>query len=152
MACMLFPVATNPLADLLLAAAKLIASIWFLQRDKLYETEKPYHIKFKPHGDIPVSNITHCRVDVPVRDLRPLQNDLTLEEDGMMVQHLDTKMKYEGYANPIVVQQLYLKELHHLIQDALGVKNVAIMEYLVGFVNVCSRALNNTPPQGPTTP
>ncbi|KAI1448428.1 hypothetical protein F5Y02DRAFT_307572 [Annulohypoxylon stygium] len=108
------------------------ASIVFLSRDDLYKTSKPYAIQYEPHGNIPQSNIVQERVDgIPVRDVRPIKDTLTLEKDGILVKELHTGLQLAGFADPNAVQDLYLPKVQQLLQEVLGTQNVAILEYLV---------------------
>ncbi|KAF2446064.1 hypothetical protein P171DRAFT_483444 [Karstenula rhodostoma CBS 690.94] len=108
------------------------ASICFLARDELYKTAKPYAIQYEPHGDVPQTNVIQEMVNnIPVRDLRPLKETLTLKNDGVIVRDLNVQMMYEDFANPTTVQNVYLAKVQDLLREALGTPNVAILEYLV---------------------
>ncbi|KAH8725984.1 hypothetical protein GQ44DRAFT_771567 [Phaeosphaeriaceae sp. PMI808] len=108
------------------------ASIFFLGRDELYKTAKPYAIQYEPHGDVPQTNVIQELVqNIPVRGLRPIKDTLTLERDGIVVRELHTKLKHADYADPAAMQSEYLPAVQELVREVSGTENVAILEYLV---------------------
>ena len=107
-------------------------TLYFLPRDPLYEVEKPYAIQYEPHGDIPLTNVKQNTVSrVSVHDVRARMDTLSLETDGFTVCSIESKMRYEDFARPETVTDIYLTEIQNLLHDTLGTQNVAILEYLV---------------------
>lgn len=114
------------------------ATMSFLPRKPLWDEEKPYHIRYKPHGDAPETNVTPEPVsNVHIQDLRPNISRINLETDGITVYNLKSRMKYEDFANPDAVTKTYLPELCELLKQILKTKNVAVLEYLVCYTPSC---------------
>ena len=114
------------------ADSTLKVTLHFLAREKLYEHEKPYSIQFEPHGDVPRSNVRQTIVeDMNIQDIRSTRDLLRLESDGFIVRDLHSAMSYTDFADPEIVQRVYLEEVRTLLAQSLGTKNVAILEYLV---------------------
>ena len=98
----------------------------------MYEIEKPYAIQYEPHGDIPLTNVKQNVVSrVSVHDVRVEMDTLSLETDGFRVSSIESKMRYEDFAQPETVTDVYLTEIRKLLYDTLGTRNVTILEYLV---------------------
>lgn len=108
------------------------ASLHFLDRNELYEHEKPYSIQYFPHGSIPQSNVRqHVANDVPIHDMRAQIVSLDFNRDGFVVRNLDSKLAKEDFAVPEKVIGVYLEEVKALLCDLLDTSNVAVVEYLV---------------------
>ena len=121
----------------------------------MHEIEKPYVIQYEPHGDIPGTNIKSVKLDdVPIRDLRPEKGSLCFETDGIFIRNMESKMEYEDFATPAIVQKIYLEEIHLHLQDMLGTQIVAIAEYLVYLTRSLTLYLNSItgPSPSPAVP
>lgn len=79
----------------------------------------------------PTNAIQEIVHDIPVTDIRPIKDALTLEKDGVLVRELHTKMQHDDFASPAAVQNPYLPRVQEMLQKELGTGNVAILEYLV---------------------
>ena len=110
----------------------MLASICFLPRLELYKSEKPYSIRYEPHGDVPQTNMNPEAVDnIPIKDLRPCKDKLKFQEDGFIVKELKSELRYEDYDSPDAVSETYVGEVAEMLREVTGSKNVAILEYLV---------------------
>lgn len=99
----------------------LRATLHFLPRDPLYDIEKPYSIQYEPHGDIPQTNVCRDVVEgVSIRDIRGVKNSLKFDKDGFIVRELNSKLEYEGFANPDRVREVYVPEVCDLLRKELG--------------------------------
>lgn len=108
------------------------ASIYFLGRDKLYETEKPYSLRFPPDGDHPQSNIRREKFKVTINDMRKGEPP-ALESNGFQVMELQSAMDYEDFANEDMIQSVYLPELQTSLMETLGAKYVNVTDFAVSF-------------------
>lgn len=79
----------------------------------------------------PTNAIQEIVHDIPVTDIRPIKDALTLEKEGVLVRELHTKMQHDDFASPAAVQNPYLPGVQEMLQKELGTGNVAILEYLV---------------------
>jgi hypothetical protein len=114
----------------------------FLSRDSLYETEKPYSLRFTPplEDDDPNSsppparhNLNTCKVQIDIHDARPL--DPRLEEHGFALTHVPTSMTYKDFSDHDKIESVYAKELQeHLKGLLVGARHVRVIDYVVGIL------------------
>lgn len=102
----------------------------FLKRDELYDTEKPFSLRFTPPEGFPRANIKLERHDIDIRDIRA-NSSLRFEKDGATVVQFESKMTYEDYDNEDVVKDIYLKEVSNFLKQFLGAQHVQIFEHTV---------------------
>lgn len=106
--------------------------LFFLQKDELYKTQKPYSIKYTPHGDIPQNNIKGMAGNgIVIRDLRPEQDALDILRHGMQIVRLPQVMPYEDFADRDKVLSTFFPDVQRCLADLFGTDNVLIHEYLV---------------------
>ena len=111
-------------------AASVHSYTHFLKRDELYDTEKPFSLRFTPPEGFPRANIKLERHDIDIRDVREKRN-LTFGKDGAAVLEFNSKMIYEDYDDENVVQDVYLKEVSNFLKKFLGAQHVQIFEHTV---------------------
>jgi hypothetical protein len=105
--------------------------IYFLKRNKLYNEEKPYSLRFTPPEGFPRSNITLEKHDVTIRDVRPDIDDLTFEKNGFTIMNLESQMSYDDYDEEEKLIEVYLREVADSLCAFLGAVHVQIFEHTV---------------------
>lgn len=107
-------------------------SMYFLQPQPLYETEKPYSLRFVPPEGFPRSNIAlQKHENVRIADIRPTVDQLSFEENGFMILPLETQLSYDEFDDEARLIEVYLREVADALRDALGAKHVHIFEHTV---------------------
>lgn len=104
--------------------------MYFLARDPLFDTEKPYSLRFPPQGDLPQSNIKHERHSVAIKSLRDVPN-LGLDERGFEVLETQTNMSYEDFADETKIRSVYLPEVRANLIKKLGARHVHVLDFAV---------------------
>lgn len=110
-------------------SADVLSSTHFLKRDKLYETEKPYSLRFTPPDGTPRANILLERHDINVKDVRG--KNLSFDHDGAVVVQLESKLNYHDFDEEDQVQNVFLKEVANLLKNLLRAQHVQIFEHTI---------------------
>ncbi|KAF1344240.1 hypothetical protein BDV97DRAFT_364146 [Delphinella strobiligena] len=105
--------------------------VYFLKKLSLYETEKPYSLRFTPPEGFPRANVALESHNIPVHDIRSSKDELSLEKNGLAIMDLDTRMKYEDFDNEQAIREVYLREVSEALQGYLGASHVQIFEHTV---------------------
>ena len=112
----------------------VLTSMYFLTRNDLFVTEKPYAFRFaledhdKP-ADIPQTNMKMERKDnIIIKDIRGEEKQFTLEKNGFEVLSHTSRIGYEDFYNPERVK-IYLNELEGLLEDRLKASHVRIFRH-----------------------
>jgi hypothetical protein len=105
----------------------------FLQRDKFYDTEKPYSLRFTPPEGFPRANIKLEKHNIKIRDIRDLsEHDRpSFQDDGCTLLDLRSKMEYEDFDDDEKVKEVYLREVADCLKGFLSAQHVQIFEHTV---------------------
>ena len=106
-------------------------SMHFLARDKLYENEKPYSLKYVAAEGIPTSNIRVEKHEaIKVNSIRGQEQQFSLERNGFAVLKMDEEVPYDDFANPAGIQR-YLNMVAEQLRTRLGADKVQVYQYAV---------------------
>lgn len=113
--------------------AATYGTLTFLERESWPSHERPYELLYKPSdGNFPVCNYNVVQVpDVPIHDLRPLKNTLSLDREGFLVSDLNTTMQYDDYFDQEKLKMKYMPEIKAYLKKALGVRSAYVHECVV---------------------
>lgn len=104
--------------------------IVFLAKEKLYETVKPYSVRYRAK-QIPPSNIIPHHVNIQVRDVRTSLDQLSLDRNGFEVHDFHTTLAYEDFDDKDRLEDVYLAEIRAHLLSSLKAKNVITLNYTV---------------------
>lgn len=104
--------------------------MYFLARNDLYETEKPYGVRYKPDEDIPQTNIIMDKQNIHAESMRN-GAEYRLNECGFQVIDFPSKMSYDDFWNHERIQATYLGEVKAALKRELGAKFIHILDYTV---------------------
>ncbi|KAF2235632.1 hypothetical protein EV356DRAFT_514155 [Viridothelium virens] len=108
------------------------ASMVFLKRDSWPSNEKPYVLLYPPSDDLSQSNYTDEPVDdIPIHDMRPLIDELSLDREGFMVGKLDSRLSYTDFANETKLRSVYADEVRRYLLNLLGARPAYIHECVI---------------------
>lgn len=128
------------MAEVMSAPSTLSASINFLQKDELYDTEKPYLLMVEPGEHFPKTNFKlHEPADLTIEDIRDRQHEFTIERNGFKLIKLESQMTYDDYDNETKRLTVYLDEVAKALKSSLGASRVQIFEHLVSLNVQASR-------------
>jgi hypothetical protein len=104
--------------------------MYFLARDKLYETEKPYSLRFPPDGDLLQSNIKREKFGLTMQDIRKGEPPV-LEKTGFEIMPMNSAMARADFDNEELVKTLYLQEVKEALMKHLSARHVHVMDFAV---------------------
>ncbi len=106
-------------------------SMHFLTRDKLYEHEKPYSLKYAPAEGIPSSNIRLKKQEtIKVNSIRGHEPQFSFEKNGFAVLKMDKEIPYDDFSKPEGVRR-YLDMVAEQLRARLGADKVQVYQYVV---------------------
>lgn len=104
----------------------------FLARDPLYDTEKPYSLRFTAPEGFPRANIRLERHGITVRDIRAGTKP-TLTKDGCtLLDDFTTQMNYSDYDDEDKIKEIYLRDVANHLKALFSAQHVQIFEHTVG--------------------
>ena len=118
-------------------------SLHFLTRDKLYENEKPYQLKYTPAKGIPTTNIRlEKKESIKISSMRGQEGRLSFEKNGFTVLRMDDEIPYDTFSNSTSVQN-YLDMVGEQLKMRLGADKVQVYQYTVRLQNLCVLVMRN---------
>ena len=107
------------------------SSIHFLTRDKVYEHEKPYQLKYVAADGIPTTNIRLEKQEpVKISSIRGQEQQFSLDKNGFTVLKMDKEVSYDDFNNPAGVKR-YLNMVAEQLKMRLGADKVQVYQYVV---------------------
>ena len=120
-------------------ASSVTASIYFLARNDIFNTEKPYSMRYPPTTGLPQSNVIHDERRISVENMREHLEYLKFEDCGFGFITLHSKMAYDDFSQREKIKTIYLKEIAESLKTALGAFHVFILDHVVGFLKLLLR-------------
>lgn len=109
----------------------LHATLYFLSRDSIYSTVKPYILNYLSNT-IPSTNYKAEKIEnIPVRDLRSYEDQFTFTKNGFAVLELSSKMKYDDFAAEDKILSIYCQEVANVLLQYTQGLSVHIFDFLV---------------------
>ncbi|TPX18958.1 uncharacterized protein E0L32_011351 [Thyridium curvatum] len=109
----------------------LEAPLHFINRDKLWDTVKPYSFQYYLKEDFPRTNVKQTPIPIELKSIRDQNPPPSLDAQGFAVHELETRMQYEDFADEKTIEGIYCKELEKYFLEALGAKHVRALDYQV---------------------
>jgi len=120
------------------------ATLYFLRRDELFKTEKPYSLDFDSEN-VPRSNLKAHKVPgLPIQDLRTKGPDFNFDNNGIEMLKYKDNMKYEDWDDQKKIEDVYCEDLGRALIKRLGCSSVQIFD-----TNVSSRDQSRSPAHFP---
>ncbi|KAF2189237.1 hypothetical protein K469DRAFT_683670 [Zopfia rhizophila CBS 207.26] len=106
------------------------SSIYFLSRDRLYETVKPYSLRFAPER-IPQTNLKPEKHSVYIRDLREASKEEKIDFNscGFGVLHMDSSLTYKDFFCRDIVESIYYFEVEEMLKAVFNAKSVYVLDH-----------------------
>ena len=114
---------------MLLFLAEINTTIIYTKKDKLFEEEKPYYMRYRQPG-FPSTNIEPNQVEVGIRDLRGAP-PVTMEKEGFELLPSKSQMEYEDYFDDSMVTGTYFQELSRLLEQRFGATRTEFVRHNV---------------------
>ena len=120
------------MAEVMSTPSMLSTSMHFLEKNEIYETEKPYLMMVESDEHFPKSNFKlQERTDLKIEDIRDRQHEFSFERNGFKIIRLESQMTYDDYDNEERRRSVYLGEVAEALKRSLGATRVQIYEHLV---------------------
>jgi hypothetical protein len=103
----------------------------FLQRNALYDVEKPYSLRFTPPSAFPPSNIKLANYNITIKNVRTRSEPLDFFHHGFQLLPFQSQLPYAQFDDDDAVKRVYLREVANLIKTFLGARKVQIFEHTV---------------------
>jgi hypothetical protein len=108
------------------------STMYYLEKIPLYETEKPYTMRYLPEDGIPQSNFQKAEKPISVINMRRSDvGPFKFDECGFELIELHSKMSYDDYWDNEKIQKVYIQEVRNAIKKAIGAKFVWVLDYAV---------------------
>ncbi|KAK0511024.1 hypothetical protein JMJ35_006576 [Cladonia borealis] len=105
--------------------------MFFLERDELYDTVKPYVIRYDVKTSVPSENIKRLLCPVTVRDLRVLAEEAPFAQSGFQVLSLASQMSYEDYGDEEKIRTIHVPEVLDIVKANFSADDVHALEHVV---------------------
>ena len=106
------------------------ADMYFLQRDELWETVKPYGMRYYAEG-IAQSNVRREKHRIILKDIRQLTIMPSINIQGFSVMALESRMAYEDFNDYSKIKSVYHQDIVVALKNTLGAKHVFVMDNAV---------------------
>lgn len=108
------------------------STMWYLERLPLYDTEKPYTIRYEPEDGIPQTNFKKVELPMTVRSMRESgAGPFRLSECGFQRMQLKSRLAPEEFWDNNKIQEVYIQEVKDALKNELGAKYVHVLDYAV---------------------
>jgi len=108
------------------------AEIYFLSSDELYNTIKPYRLRYQPEDvNIPRTNIVLERRKVKIHNMRNLIDQMSYDISGFSIMQMASQMVYEDFADPDKIKNIHLREICESVQAVMKASSVHVLAYEV---------------------
>ena len=105
--------------------------IFFLERDELYNTVKPYVIRYDIKTRVPPENIKRLLCLVTIKDLRVFAEQTLFAQCGFQVLSLASPMSYEDYGNEEKIRTIHVPEILDIVKLNFSADDVHTLEHVV---------------------
>ncbi|KAI9685647.1 MAG: hypothetical protein M1820_010756 [Bogoriella megaspora] len=105
--------------------------MFFLDRDELYDTVKPYVIRYDVKTAVPPENIKRLSCSVTVRDLRQYKEELQFADCGFKVLSLPSSMTYEDYEDEEKIRRHHVPEILNQVKESFSADDAHVLEHVV---------------------
>ncbi|KAL8747067.1 MAG: hypothetical protein Q9190_001006 [Brigantiaea leucoxantha] len=106
-------------------------NMFFLDRDELYNTVKPYVIRYDVQTRVPRDNIKRLIRPVKVKDLRGLRSKPSFNECGFQVLPLMTSVAYDDFENEEKIRTIHVPEILGAVKENFAADDVHALEHVI---------------------
>ena len=108
--------------------------MYFLARNPLFETEKPYTMKYPPRTKIPQTNVQRVVEKITVNDMRCFDSIAgpTFNTHGFEKLKFESSMSYEDFENRDKVDSTHAAEISEAVRQRFGATHVHAIDTIVG--------------------
>ncbi|KAH6624107.1 hypothetical protein B0J18DRAFT_427297 [Chaetomium sp. MPI-SDFR-AT-0129] len=111
-------------------SASVHAPMYFLQSSPIYETVKPYSLRFPPGDGLEQSNVLSESHLIQVDSMRD-RPELKLETCGFEVMPFDSPLSYEDFADGHKIAHVLLPAMCRRLKEHLSARHVVALDFSV---------------------
>ncbi|UPK95003.1 hypothetical protein LCI18_005938 [Fusarium solani-melongenae] len=104
-------------------------SMNFLAREPLYDTIKPYSLRFDPPDSTPRHNLVLEPKEITIRNARLLNP--TIEQHGFTLTSFPTKMDRHDFEDLAKIEMVYAAELEAHLKNLFQAQHVRVIDYAI---------------------
>ncbi|OAA70228.1 hypothetical protein ISF_02202 [Cordyceps fumosorosea ARSEF 2679] len=119
------------MADRVLQTDALEAPLYFLERNEIWDSTKPYTFQYYTKEKFPRTNVLQSPSLTRINDMRSHCTPATLEAEGFTFSRFSSKMQHSDFQDEEKVASVYCRELESHFLDLLGAKHVRALDYQV---------------------
>ncbi|KAF7512944.1 hypothetical protein GJ744_012047 [Endocarpon pusillum] len=109
--------------------SSVLSSIYFLQRDALYDSKKVFELKFEPPSGMPKSNMRLEKRDgIKIQDIRDREAQYSFDRNGFSILRANFGMPAKAYYEEYLLRQRYFPKLAHAVKEHLSASQVRIFD------------------------
>ena len=120
-----------------LTAGDVEADIHYLSRSDIYKSVKPYTLRYKPPGSLPISNVTREKECTIIRNMRHHLDALKYDSCGFQVVELDTQMTFDDFSDVDKIDQVHRPEIEKCVKRTMQASSVQVLDYVVSCLSMC---------------
>ena len=100
-------------------------TLYYLRRDDLYHTVKPYSLEFDSKMIARSNFKTHKAKDVLIEDVRGKEHEFSFNKHGWAIVEMQSAMTYNDFGYQDRVDEIYCQELSLMLLDYLKPMNIS---------------------------
>ncbi|KAL8903056.1 MAG: hypothetical protein Q9207_004188 [Kuettlingeria erythrocarpa] len=109
----------------------VVTQIFFLDRDELYDTVKPYVIRYDVKTCVPSENIKRSLCPLTVKDLRHVKEQLSFADCGFQVLPLNSSLEYNDFEDEEMIRTVHVPEILGRVRETFRASDVHALEHVV---------------------
>lgn len=110
-------------------APVITGELGFLSRLDVYETVKPYGMRYQAPQGISQTNVVGHKLSLPVANA--WLHNMALEDCGFGLVPFSTSMDYTDFNNSMMIKNTYCAEIAEVVKHNFGPEHVRVMDYSV---------------------
>ncbi|ERF69550.1 hypothetical protein EPUS_01880 [Endocarpon pusillum Z07020] len=114
-----------------LTAGDVEADIHYLSRSDIYKSVKPYTLRYKPPGLLPISNVIREKECTIIRNMRHHWDALKYDSCGFQVVELDTQMTFDDFSDVDKIDRVHRPEIEKCVKRTMQASSVQVLDYVI---------------------
>lgn len=107
------------------------SKIFFIDRNEIYDTQKPYSLRYEAGGEIQHTNVVHHEHETKVCNMRNHLDSLSFGESGFRVLQLKSQMEYNDYADTEKIDSIHTPEIETELIRTFQASEVHVFDSVV---------------------
>jgi hypothetical protein len=113
------------------ASQDIEATMYFMARDPIYRSVKPYFLQYFTSDGTPRNNVIQQEARVQINDIRGKEHMFNFTNSGFAILELDSKMSYDDFSDTEKIEEVYCEELSQCLLSYLHAESVHFFDRVV---------------------